>query len=63
MPGRDAVFEIEEEVRVCDGPFKSARGYVEEVDERNARLRVRVMVGSGGPGRKMDLEFWQIEKV
>ncbi|MDR1335189.1 MAG: transcription termination/antitermination protein NusG [Holosporaceae bacterium] len=54
-------YEVGDSVRICDGPFATLQGTVEEVDHGKERVKVSVLILSRPIN--VDLGYTQIEKL
>jgi len=54
-------FEVGDQVKITDGPFKGSNGKVNEIDKE--RGRVKVAVSLFGRDTPVDLDFLQVKKI
>ncbi|MFA5060391.1 MAG: transcription termination/antitermination protein NusG [Candidatus Omnitrophota bacterium] len=60
-PSPKIVFEINEPVRIAQGPFANFNGTVIEVYPDRGKLKVSVSIF--GRATLVELEYWQVEKI
>lgn len=54
-------YEVEEIVKIIDGPFINLTGEIEEIDIERGKLKVSVSIF--GRSTPVELEFWQVERT
>ncbi|WP_039455629.1 transcription termination/antitermination protein NusG [Candidatus Jidaibacter acanthamoebae] len=57
----EVMYDINETVKIIDGPFETFAGVIEEVDSE--KKRIKVLVSIFGRSTPVELEFGQVEKL
>jgi transcriptional antiterminator NusG len=60
-PKHNIDLEVDDQVRIGDGPFKDLEGKVNEIDEE--RGKVKVLVNMFGRETPVELDFLQVSKI
>jgi transcriptional antiterminator NusG len=60
-PSPKTVFERGEQVRVTEGPFINFNGSIDEIHPEKGKLKVSVSIF--GRATRVELEYWQVEKI
>src|SRR5438270_12039390 len=53
-------FEVDETIKINDGPFLNFSGVIEEIEPERGKLKVTVNIF--GRNTPVELEYWQVEK-
>jgi ATP-dependent Clp protease ATP-binding subunit ClpA len=60
-PQQNYLYSVDEMVRIRSGPFASFTGQVEEVDEDESKLKIKVFIM--GREQPVELRFFDVEKI
>jgi transcriptional antiterminator NusG len=60
-PKVKVAFEIDEQIKIIDGPFANFLGKVHEVNAERGNMKVQVEIFERLTN--VEVEFWQVEKV
>ncbi len=60
-PKHNIDLEVDDQVRIADGPFKDLEGKVNEIDDE--RGKVKVLVNMFGRETPVELDFLQVHKI
>lgn len=60
-PTPKTVFEVDESIKIAQGPFVNFNGVVMEVYPERGKLKVSVSIF--GRSTLVELEYWQVEKI